>query len=978
MQSVHGEQPFWFWNGNISKDEVRRQIFSMKEGGAKGFFLHPRQGMALPYMSNHFLDMVRCAVDAAKEADMEMWLYDEYPYPSGVGGGEVLSNPDYRAHFLHPYCFEGSGLFERQLCWGAVLYAKAFPVKDGAVDWDHPTDLTDDIGIIYLRDIYQGGTGLSAYNKKRFFTGEHAKQLYWQAPQGQWKIFIFIDHEMEDFKYFGCFVDPLNKDAIAYYIQTTHERYKAAFGNAFGKTVKGIFTDETAPMGSHGILWSRLLPQLFEARNGYSLLEKLPALLEDMPIDNEKFLYDFNATVYDAFVESYDKPIRAWCEQNHLIYTGEKPHLRLEQCSYMAMAGTDNGHVKCGRAPTMFPSHYRANARAVASSNHFCADNVTLCEAYHSLGWDVTLRDMRWIVDWLGVDGVNLFVPHAFYYSEDALRKHDAPPSMFENMPWWRYNTLYTRHIETTTAVTQYGKRRAPVLVLDPMFCAFGKRGRPARGIETPLVRTQRALSQQHMDYYIIDRNLMRQSAFEDGRVLLGGESFRAIVLPGMPFVEAESRDFLLGALRAGVPVFALDCLPKRCITDGQTLLYDAQAVALETDEQALAQRVVQCAGRALSLCHNGREAASVPASVFDLDGVTYVYSVNLYQDALSCQIALSGAQGTVSVIDTVTGQALALDSHTADGAVCWDYEYAPFAPALFAVGKPAEKALAPDCTVTIDPAAVYPMQAGGDNLLRLGKWQATLGRTQGVVEPMPVIDQLLSLEGSIRIDEKSGFGCVKKLQFPPMALCYETSFDLKTDCALTFAMEPGAICGDASIFINDTEITAFLTTRRVYARGNLACDITPFVRPGKNTVRVTVSAQMDHDGLVNALYIAGAFSCWQRQGIWTLEPPAQAGSMLDLPGCGLPFYCGTIRYDLTRALCGAQGLTQVCIEDWTFEHACELFCDGVSCGARAWNPYRWQLLPGKQICLDVATTMLGAYEGCRFDVAAHETVSVQ
>jgi hypothetical protein len=26
----------------------------------------------------------------------------------------------------------------------------------------------------------------------------------------------------------------------------------------------------------------------------------------------------------------------------------------------------------------------------------------------------------------------------------------------------------------------------------------------------------------------------------------------------------------------------------------------------------------------------------------------------------------------------------------------------------------------------------------------------------------MPVIDQLLSLEGSIRIDEKSGFGCVK------------------------------------------------------------------------------------------------------------------------------------------------------------------------------------------------------------------------
>ena len=196
MVFVHGEQPFWFWNGEVTKQEVRRQILSMKEGGAKGFFLHPRQGLKLPYMTNHFLDMVKCAVLTAKEAGMEMWLYDEYPYPSGVSGGEILENPDFRAHFLKPYVFEGSGQFKEQLRWGTVLYAKAFPVQDGKVDWAHPVDVTHDVGIIYLREVFQGGTGLSAYNRKRYFTGEHAKQFYWEAPQGQWKVFIFLDHEM--------------------------------------------------------------------------------------------------------------------------------------------------------------------------------------------------------------------------------------------------------------------------------------------------------------------------------------------------------------------------------------------------------------------------------------------------------------------------------------------------------------------------------------------------------------------------------------------------------------------------------------------------------------------------------------------------------------------------------------------------------------------------------------------------------------
>ena len=60
------------------------------------------------------------------------------------------------------------------------------------------------------------------------------------------------------------------------------------------------------------------------------------------------------------------------------------------------------------------------------------------------------------------------------------------------------------------------------------------------------------------------------------------------------------------------------------------------------------------------------------------------------------------------------------------------------------------------------------------------------------------------------------------------------------------------------------------------------------------------------------------------------------------------------------------------------FEHTCELKKDGVSLGARAWNPYQWLAEADGAFTLEVASTMLGAYEGSRFLPATHETVEIE
>lgn len=81
--------PFWSWNEKLNTDETARQVRLMGEAGIGGFFMHARGGLQTPYMGKEWHDNIRSAIDAAKDAGMSPWVYDEDGWPSGFGGGIV-------------------------------------------------------------------------------------------------------------------------------------------------------------------------------------------------------------------------------------------------------------------------------------------------------------------------------------------------------------------------------------------------------------------------------------------------------------------------------------------------------------------------------------------------------------------------------------------------------------------------------------------------------------------------------------------------------------------------------------------------------------------------------------------------------------------------------------------------------------------------------------------------------------------------
>src|ERR1700690_1566001 len=71
-------------------------------------------------------------------------------------------------------------------------------------------------------------------------------------------------------------IDYLNPEATRAFLKTTHETYKEAVGDEFGKTVLGFFGDE--PDYTALMPWTPKLLDEFRQQKGYDLKQYLPLL----------------------------------------------------------------------------------------------------------------------------------------------------------------------------------------------------------------------------------------------------------------------------------------------------------------------------------------------------------------------------------------------------------------------------------------------------------------------------------------------------------------------------------------------------------------------------------------------------------------------------------------------------------------------------------------------------------------------------
>lgn len=402
--------PFWFLNDMPDEGKIAGQLNDYVEKGINGIVLHPRIGLPkeIPYLSEKYFEIVRFIVKTAADLEMKVVLYDEGMYPSGSAHGMVVEqNPDFAA--------KG----------------------------------------ITLRDEPGTGKVLARLPEERYlvrdFTGGTIRGIHFGEDDGEPDA--------------PAAADILNPDTVKLFIHLTHDRYYENLGEYFGNTIIAFFTDEPCALGRNAQDFREWAEGMeLEIVSAGGRLEELSGLFDGKE----------NATtaIYHRLIkkhlrETFYAPISQWCEAHGIALMGHPAESDdVEEALYFQIPGQDLilRRVEPKTGGIRERDSMQAKLSADIARHLGRRRNMNECFGVCNRGqvpWYFTGEDMKWYIDWLGMRGVNLFVPHAFYYSVDGKRSGERPPDVGPNNIWWKHYHYFSDYM-----------KRLSYLMTDAVNCA--------------------------------------------------------------------------------------------------------------------------------------------------------------------------------------------------------------------------------------------------------------------------------------------------------------------------------------------------------------------------------------------------------------------------------------------------------------------------------------------------------------------------
>lgn len=545
-QVHHSSGPLWVWNDRLTDEQITSTLRDLHSQHVRQVFVHPRPGLMTPYMSDEWMHLWRLTLDEAERLGMLVWIYDENSYPSGFAGGLV---PD-----ALPEAVQKGMVFHHERVPSPLTSdtLAVFRLTGTPESGDHAEEITE--------RVRRGDT---------FTTGTYLTVKVEKAGTSPW---------------FGgkSYVDLLDPAVTRKFLEVTLEPYRKLFGERFGNTIPGSFTDEPN-LRVRDLVWTPRLPEHFRERWGYDLIPNLVSLT--LPIgDWKRVRHNYWQLVCELFVENWAKPYHDYCARHGLELTGhywdhEWPNIKGVPDNMAMYAWQQRPAVDC--LMNSYAEHTHAqfgNARMVrelASVANQLGRPRTLCEIYGAGGWDLRFEDMKRIADWNAVLGVNTFNEHLSYITIRGARKRDHPQSFSRHAPWWPDYHVVADYLTRLSAALSQGEQVNRILLLQPTTTAWlyqDNADAPDRlkRLGDEFQNLLNALERAQVEYDIGSEYLLAQAGAVEGKELkVGRRLYHTLVLP--PLTENLNGP-TLGLLeqfgQAGGRVIA--CSDPPALLDGQ------------------------------------------------------------------------------------------------------------------------------------------------------------------------------------------------------------------------------------------------------------------------------------------------------------------------------------------------------------------------------------------------------------------------
>lgn len=497
--------PFWSINSKLERGEIERQISEMKNFGLGGFIFHARAGLETPYLSDEWFDMVKVALEKAKELGLKVWLYDEYGWPSGFVGGKLLKDEKNRAGFLR---YRVKATFDRS--------AFAVFVKKG-----------DD----YER-IERPVEGINEYHT----------------------IYRLLS---------DAYCDILNPQVTELFIKETHEKYYERFKNSFGKELAGFFTDEPQYYRYETPI-SSVCEE--EYRNVYG--ENLKDGLIWLFVQDENG-YPFRVKYYNLlnklYCENYYKRLYDWCDLHGVSLTGHSVEETFfftqmwggADCAtsylYEHIPAIDN-LARDGTA--------EISAKSIGSVAAQTGKKLVLTETFGCSGYGVTPKELKLIADKQYVYGVDLMCQHLYNYTFSKLGKIDCPPSFGRIMPWKSFYKSFNGYFSKLGYLIANSEEKTEVAVVTPMESIYLDylrldESKSRLEVDVPFIGLLSKLKKRGVTYHFINEKIAEKlGRTENGRLIVGERSYSQVVLNPCKEMKGSTLNLLKEFSNEGGEIF--------------------------------------------------------------------------------------------------------------------------------------------------------------------------------------------------------------------------------------------------------------------------------------------------------------------------------------------------------------------------------------------------------------------------------------
>ena len=508
---------------------------------------------------------------------MHVWIFDDGAYPSGCANGLLArERPDCIKKYLAQRHVDALGPME-----GSTVLVG---------DWLEPDETL--IGVVAVQRI-DGLDRLDLATAVDLTSRVRNGILYWDIQEGEWRVFIFIQTNRGGEEWTKNYLNPLDTEAVRAFIDLVYEPHYRHFGNEFGKTVLGFFSDEPRFGNASGydckigcfpmvLPWSQTLMEEMSGRAGEGFLPLMPALFNEAGDRTPDLRYIYMDVVSRRFSEAFIGQIGAWCRAHGVGLIGHvveenRAHARFGYgashyfCAVdgMSVAGIDVvNNVYPGRTDGKYLTAFNdydttfnhwGLAKMASSAAHLDPKKGgnTLCEAFGAYGWSEGLKTMKWITDAISVRGVNWFVPHAF--SPKEYPDSDCPPHFYARgiNPLYPHFRKWANYANRVCDRLSNGRHVAPVAVLYTAEAEWGGDCEPFEAVVKQLMRTQ-------IDCDVIPADSLIGCRIENGCFSLCDEHFRALVVPWSEYLPAPLETVFHRLADAGIPILFRKAWPKR------------------------------------------------------------------------------------------------------------------------------------------------------------------------------------------------------------------------------------------------------------------------------------------------------------------------------------------------------------------------------------------------------------------------------